>query len=172
MTSARSVRHLTLEQGMNLDHLADGVLTYTSRSLVDYGAGGQIYGSLGGSITGERLAGDLQLTNLATKRPDDVNLPTLRGILTTGDDVSLYVAMDGIALARSSDGARVIAMMTSFRTGDERYSWLNSVFVVGEAILNSGNVGGKAFMRLYTCDPTIEFPPGHTPMAPADRVES
>ncbi len=155
---------------MNLNPLADGVLVYTSRDFVDFGAGGQIYGTLEGALTGERLAGDLRLTNLAMKRPDDVNLPTLRGILTTDDGVSLYVTMDGIALARPKDGARVIAMTVMFRTGDDHYHWLNSTFIVGEAILDSGDVGGKAFLRLYACEPTIDFPGEHTLMAPADRT--
>jgi hypothetical protein len=38
-----------------------------------------------GSLSGDRLNGSLRLTNLAPPRSDDVNLPTMRGMLMTGD---------------------------------------------------------------------------------------
>lgn len=61
-------------------------------------------------------------------------------------------------------------MTTTFRTGDDRYRWVNNAFVIAEAILDSGNAGGKAYLRLYSCTPTIEFPDEHTLMTPADYV--
>ena len=53
-------------------------LRYTDIEFVDYGAGGQHYGHLEGTLEGDRLRGSLRLVNLPPKRPDDVNLPTLR----------------------------------------------------------------------------------------------
>jgi hypothetical protein len=147
-----------LKNSMNFTHLADSEYRYTRLDFLDYGAGGQFYGALEGSVTGERLNGTLRLTNLAMKRPDDINLPTVRGILETADGARIYVANDGIARARPSDGARIIASTMTFRTGDERYSWLNTTFVVAEGILDIPAVGGVVRQRLYVCEPTIELP--------------
>ncbi len=141
---------------MNLTHLGDGVLRYTSLDIFDYGAGGQIYGMLEGSITGERIQGDLLLTNLAMMRPDGVNLPTLRGMLTTHDSAKIFVVIDGMALARPADGARVIAGSMSFRTGDERYTWLNTIFAVVEGVLDKVTTGGVVHVGVHACELTIE----------------
>lgn len=62
---------------MELVDLAAVDLTYTKFRAVDDGSGGQLYGEMEGELSGERLAGKLQLTNLAPRRPDNVNLPTL-----------------------------------------------------------------------------------------------
>ncbi len=42
-----------------------------------------------------------------TMRPDNVNLPTLRGLLTTDDDAAVWVELDGLATLRSEDEPRV-----------------------------------------------------------------
>ena len=57
-------------------------LAHQSLESVDYGIGGQFYG-MDGSLEGPRLTGTLALTNIATNRPDNVNTPTLRGLLRT-----------------------------------------------------------------------------------------
>jgi Protein of unknown function (DUF3237) len=142
---------------MELVLLGDVELRYTSLESLDYGAGGQLYGTLDGRISGDRLRGDMRLTNLAPRRPDNVNLPTLRGLLTTDDGATVYVEMDGIATLRESDRARVFVMTLRFRTGDARYEWLNTVFGVVEGALNSVAVGGLARARAYHCDPTISM---------------
>lgn len=68
---------------MDLAELASVELTYTALEALDYGSGGQLYGTMEGSLAGDQLRGTLRLTNLAQRRPDNVNLPTLRGLLTT-----------------------------------------------------------------------------------------
>ena len=63
----------------------------------------------------------------------------------------MWVELDGIATLRQADGARVFVTSTRFRTGDERYAWLNSVFAVLEGVLDTVQVGGKARGRLLEC---------------------
>ena len=75
---------------MDLLPLGDVELHYTSLEFLDYGVGGQHYGTLDGWLRGEDVRGELRLTNLAPRRPDNVNLPTLRGLLTTEDDALVY----------------------------------------------------------------------------------
>jgi hypothetical protein len=140
---------------MNLIPLCDFELRYTDLEVLDYDTGGQLYGSLEGSLVGERFRGTLRLVNLAPKRSDDVNLPTVRGLMTTDDGAKIWVAMDGMALARSGDGARVVTAAITFRTGDPRYTWLNTVFAVTEGILDSVATGGAVRHRVYRCKPTL-----------------
>jgi hypothetical protein len=108
-----------------------------------------------GSVIGERLRGTLRLTNLAPRRADNVNLPTLRGILTTDDGAQAWVEMDGLAVLRPDDGARVFVTTCRFRTGNERYAWLNTLFGVLEGILDSVGVGGIARGQLFECRATL-----------------
>ncbi len=127
-------------------------LHYTDVEFVDYGAGGQYYGHLEGTLEGDGLRGSLRLVNLPPKRPDDVNLPTLRGILTTDDGAKIFVTMDGLSLIRPEDQARVYTATLAFRTGDPRYAWLNTVFAVQEGVLEMPTARGRA----YRCEPTID----------------
>jgi hypothetical protein len=53
--------------------LGDVELHYTSLEFLDYGVGGQHYGTLDGWLRGEDVRGELRLTNLAPRRPDNVN---------------------------------------------------------------------------------------------------
>lgn len=140
---------------MDLAELASVELTYTALEALDYGSGGQLYGTMEGSLAGDRLRGTLRLTNLALRRPDNVNLPTLRGVLTTDDGAVVWVELDGVATLRPEDGARVFVTTCRFRTGDERYGWLNTLFGVLEGVLDSVGVGGVARGNLFECRATV-----------------
>jgi hypothetical protein len=140
---------------MELVKLATVGLTYTALEALDFGSGGQLYGTMEGSLVGDRLRGALKLTNLAPRRADNVNLPTLRGLLRTDDGATAWVELDGIATLREGDNARVFVTTLRFRTGDERYGWLNTVFGVLEGVLDSVGVGGVARGELFQCRATI-----------------
>jgi hypothetical protein len=140
---------------VELVDLAELKLTYTSLDSLDYGSGGQLYGMMEGRLVGERVSGDLRLTNLAARRADNVNLPTLRGVLTTDDGAAVWVEFDGIATLRASDNARVFVTSCRFRTGDDRYTWMNAVVGVLEGLLESVAVGGTATGRIFECRASI-----------------
>lgn len=140
---------------MQLALLFEGELRYTSLESLAYEAGGQLYGTLEGEVQGEGLRGTLHLTNLAPRRPDNVNCPTLRGLLTTNDGATAFVELDGLANLRPADNARVFATSLTFRTGDSRYAWLNTFLGVVEGVLDTVAVGGLARIRAYRCEPTI-----------------
>jgi hypothetical protein len=93
-------RHLMEGANMNLIPLGDFELHYTSLTSLDYGSGGQNYGTMEGWLRGESVSGELRLTNFAPRRPDNVNLPNLRGLLTTEDGAIIAVEMNGIATLR------------------------------------------------------------------------
>jgi hypothetical protein len=109
-------------QTMKLTPLCDFEFRYSTLEVLELEAGGQLYGTLEGSLVGERLRGDLHMINIAPIRPDDVNLPTVRGLLTTDDGAKVWMVMDGLALTRPADGVRVITAAITFRTGDPRYT--------------------------------------------------
>jgi hypothetical protein len=138
-----------------MSELASVELTYTALQSLDFDSGGQIYGTMEGTVTGDRLTGKMHLTNLAARRPDNVNLPTLRGVLTTEDGALVWVEQDGVATLRAEDNARVFLTSCRLRTGDERYAWLNTTFAVLEGVLDTVGVGGVARGRLYQCRATI-----------------
>lgn len=140
---------------MELVELSTFELAYRTLEALDYDSGGQLYGTMEGTLTGSRLSGSLALTNLAAKRSDGVNLPTLRGILTTVDDARVWVECDGVATLRPSDQARVFVTAVRFRTGDPRYSWLNTTLAVLEGVLDTVGVGGRAHGVLSRCRATI-----------------
>ena len=140
---------------MELVELAEVALTYTALDPLDYGSDGQLYGTMEGRLRGDRLSGELRLTNLAARRADNVNLPALRGLLTTEDGATVWVELDGIATLRASDEARVFVTTFRFRTGDDRYRWLNTVFGVLEGVLDAVAVGGTAHGRLFECRATV-----------------
>ena len=140
---------------MELRELGNVELTYRSLESVDYGVGGQVYGTMEGTLRGSRIGGSLHLTNLAQRRPDGANLPTLRGLLTTDDGAQVYVELDGIALLRQEDQARVFVTACRFRTGSERHAWLNTVMGVLEGVLDTVAVHGTARGRMYECRPTM-----------------
>ncbi len=140
---------------MNVSKLCDVELRYTALESLDYDAGGQLYGTMDGRLAGARLSGAVRLTNLAARRPDNVNLPTLRGVLTTDDGAAIWIELDGIATLRETDGARVFVTSWRFRTGDPRYVWLNTTFGVLEGLLGRVAVGGMAVGELHVCTATI-----------------
>jgi hypothetical protein len=140
---------------VEVSNLAAVELTYTALESLEYASGGQLYGTMEGSLVGDRLSGTLRLTNLAPRRPDNVNLPTLRGVLTTEDGARAWVELDGVAILRPEDGARVFITTCRFRTGDERYSWLNTLFAVLEGVLDSVGVGGVVRGQLFACRATL-----------------
>jgi hypothetical protein len=140
---------------MDLIELGALDLTYTAIETLDYAAGGQIYGTMDGELRGDRLSGRLRLTNLALRRFDNANLPTLRGVLTADDGAAIWVELDGVATLRAADQARVFVTACRFMTGDERYRWLNTVVGVLEGMLDTVGVGGKAHGRLYECRATL-----------------
>ncbi len=74
---------------MRLVELAKLELTYSALEAVDFDGGGQLYGTMDGIVSGDRLSGKAHLTNLAARRADNVNLPALRGVLATADDASI-----------------------------------------------------------------------------------
>lgn len=142
---------------MKLTPMGEMELTFVGPSLsfVDYGVGGQYYADLEGTWRGDRLSGRLRLTNMAQKRADNVNTPTLRGLLQTDDGASLFVEMNG--LSQIEEGGRIFISSLTLRTAHPSYQWANSLFAVVEGELHGAPRPNefRARCRVYACQATI-----------------
>lgn len=142
---------------MNLSPLCEIEMHYTWIEFVDYGADGQYVGTLEGTVRGDRLRGSLKTVNVPAKRPDNVNCPAIRGIILTDDGAKIYVELNGIALLRVADKARVFTTALTLRTGDARYAWVNDVLGVAEGVLNTTT--DQAVVRAFACENTLAMAP-------------
>lgn len=135
---------------MKLVPLCEMEMHYTWVDFVDFGAGGQYVGTLDGVAKGNRLNGTVKFVNVPPKRPDNVNCPTLRGILTTADGAKVYLELNGIALLRKSDNARIFTTSLQMRSAEARYAWVNDMFGTLEGVLNTTTEVARA--RAYSCE--------------------
>ena len=141
--------------------LGDMNLTYVGPSLdfVDYGVGGQYYATMEGRWRSDRLSGKLRLTNIAQKRPDNVNTPTLRGVMQTDDGATMFVEMNG--LSQIHEGGRVFVSSLTLRTVHPDYLWVNTLFAVVEGELHGAPRPNEfgARCRVFACEATIALVP-------------
>jgi len=146
---------------MEFTPLGEMDLTYVGPSLdfVDFGVGGQYYAAMEGSWRSDRLNGKLRLTNIAQKRPDNVNTPTLRGVMQTDDGATMFVEMNG--LSQIQEGGRVFVSSLTLRTVHPDYSWVNTLFAVVEGELHGAPRPNEfgAHCRVFACEATITSVP-------------
>jgi hypothetical protein len=142
---------------MKLTPLGEMDLLYVGPSLgfVDYGVGGQYYAAMEGEWRSDRINGRLRLTNIAQKRVDNVNTPTLRGVMETTDGAVFFVEMNG--LSQIQDGGRVFVSSLTLRTAHPEYQWVNTLFAVVEGELHGPPKPNefRAHCRVYACEATI-----------------
>ena len=142
---------------MKLTPLGEMDLLYVGPDLgfVDYGVGGQFYAAMEGEWRSDRITGRLRLTNIAQKRADNVNTPTLRGVMETADGAALFVEMNG--LSQIQEGGRVFVSTLTLRTAHPEYQWTNTLFAVVEGELHGAPKPNefRAHCRVYACEATI-----------------
>ena len=141
---------------MKLRPLGEMDLTYVGPMvLVEYGVGGQYYADMDGTWRSDRIGGHLRLTNIAQKRADNVNTPTLRGVLETEDGATIFVEMNG--LSQIQGGGRVFVSSLTLRTAHPRYQWANTLFAIVEGELYGPPRPNKLRARchVYACEATI-----------------
>ncbi len=140
---------------MRLDPLGTLTLTYSHLTELAYEVGGQVYGTLEGTIEGPELRGRLHVTNLAPKRTDGEFAPTLRGTLTTEDGAKMFLTMDGISIleAGTNPPVRVGLVAVTFRSADPKLMTWNRVFAIAEYRGKSMGDTWGLVGTLYRCVP-------------------
>jgi hypothetical protein len=96
-----------------------------------------------GSFEGPRLSGTAHGPggDWVTIRPDGSMHLDVRLMLETSDGAKILMQYTGIGL----DGAKNITTAPMFQTGDERYTWLNSVVAVAKGTTIDGGVRYDVF---------------------------
>lgn len=154
MTYPRARR--TEQRDMKLTPLGEMDLVYVGpMAFVDYGVGGQYYADMEGTWRSDRISGKLRLTNIAQKRVDNINTPTLRGVLETVDGATMFVEMNG--LSQIEDGGRVFVSSLTLRTAHPEYQWVNTLFAAVEGELYGPPRPNefRARCRVYACEATM-----------------
>ena len=144
---------------MKLERVGSLTLRYgSSEGHSGHEGDGQYRGRLLGTLEGDELSGELDLTNRGQFRADGILTPTLRGLLTTPDGARLYATLDGLSLPDDGAGEdrRIVLTAMTLRTGDDRYKKWNSVLFLFEG--RGGPDSETWAMRgsLFRCDPTPE----------------
>ena len=105
----------------------------------------QGWGLAEGAVRGDRVRGAHRSCNHPRRRTDNVNTPDAHGMITTGDGAKIYFHMQGYGIAYQ--GTRRTIGSARFRTGDQRYAWLNTAVATFEGVFR----GGAAPIRFYEC---------------------
>ena len=105
-----------------------------------------------GTVTGDRLAGEVQWSNQPWRRGDGSMLPNARGVITTPDGAEVFVDLTGRTVFVERDGQTVgrQLLMTLFESQDERYAWLNNKVCITEGAINPEQL--SAHFEVYVCE--------------------
>jgi Protein of unknown function (DUF3237) len=98
--------------------------------------------AMNGTFEGPKLKGkvaDAAGGDWVTVRADGIMSLDVRLCLLTDDGASIYMTYTGLG-RREADGSMMIRTVPRFETGDERYSWLNSVQAVSHGTTTPGSV--------------------------------
>ncbi len=143
---------------MRLEKIGKIELTYTDIDVeFPFKEGGQVYGTLTGSLEVGDLRGALNATNLARQRPDDQFTPALRGILKTPEGEYAYFTMDGLSIldAAAKPPRRIVTTTLTLWSVDPRLKPWNDVLLLTEMV---GGKTGKSWGvhgSVYRCIPEL-----------------
>jgi len=135
---------------VRLEPLFEGVLQYEGEGVWVFPYGGEEgagFGTGTGRIAG-RLQGSVRWANHPRRREDGVWLPNLHAAIRTEDDADVLMTMRGQSVRRKGEPVRrAVTCAATFKTEDDRYSWLNVTFAVleGEISEETATIDVRAF---------------------------
>ncbi len=126
-----------------VEHLFTLTATLGNSSVIQGGpqGGRAIVTVTGGSFAGPKLSGTVVENSggdWVTLRADGTFKLDVRITLQTGDGATIFMAYQGIG--KRTDAGNVLRTAPLFETGDERYTWLNSVQAVATGSSGKGTV--------------------------------
>lgn len=105
-----------------------------------------------GRVDGPRLKGAYRACNHPYRRADDVNVPDVHAMITTDDGARVYYELHAYGLLEPGKDTRRVVGSLTFRTGDPRYAWLNSLFATVEGAYERGPDGLlRGTFHAYEC---------------------
>jgi hypothetical protein len=105
---------------------------------------GVAIGELTGTVSGEKLRGDLRCINHPRARSDGVFLPDIHGVIRTADGARIICTFQGRSVFSDPQGDAMMRVTLAAET--EQYRWLNNAFCVYEGVVNPRPRG-----RIYVC---------------------
>ncbi|MEP6666327.1 MAG: DUF3237 family protein [Nocardioidaceae bacterium] len=139
---------------MRLERLCAMDLVYVGGAHVlrPYGnEAGLGWGAGEGTVTGERLSGDVRWSNHPTRRGDGTMLPNVRGLITTTDNAHVMFDLTGrtvwVEIHGETTGRQLL--MTLFEAEDERYTWLNNIVCISEGAIDPVKL--SSHFEVHTC---------------------
>lgn len=141
---------------MRLEYLCDMELRYqdlpfgTKKIVMVRPYGGEegtAYGEGDGTVTGERLRGQVRWVNHPHRRSDGVMLPDAHGLIATGDGAMVMFTLQGRTVFRGEAGGQLLTV--TFEAEDERYRWLCDGLCVLEGTISAERLSMQA--RIYQC---------------------
>ena len=139
---------------MRIDRLCGMELAYTSdiHMVRPYGnESGLGWGVGDGTVTGERLSGEVHWSNQPRRRGDGAMLPNARGVITP-EGAEIFFDLTGRTVFIDKDGESVgrQLLMTLFESEHERYAWLNNKVCMTEGAYDSQT--DTMHFEVYTCE--------------------
>jgi hypothetical protein len=114
---------------------------------------GSGWGEGDGTITGDRLNGSVRWVNAPHRRSDGVMLPHAHGRIRTEDGALILFLLEGRTPLEGDEAGQQLLRVT-FEADDDRYSWLNTSFVVAEGVIRESPPGSEHYVmhaELYRC---------------------
>jgi hypothetical protein len=140
---------------MVLEHLCDMELAYRGpfELVQPYGGEeGSGYGAGDGTVTGDKIAGQVSWVNHPRRRSDGRMLPDSGGLIRTDDGGRVIFRMQGRTVFRVNEkgeekGGQLLSIL--FESADERYLWLNDAVCVIEGVIDAQAMRMNA--KVYAC---------------------
>jgi hypothetical protein len=137
---------------MKLDLLTELELQYRGAFTFQaaFGKSGVGYGEGVGRAIGERLRGSVRWSNHPSLREDEVFLPDGAGVIDTHDGAAVVFRMRGYSVLIQTGGReRAFTLAMTFQSAHENYRMLNSVFCVGEGVIDMQTM--VMHVRVFAC---------------------
>ncbi len=140
---------------MRIDHMCSAEIRFIGAFHMarPYGNESGIGWGIGdGTVTGDRLSGDVHWSNHPRRRGDGVMLPNARGVITTPDHAEVFFELTGRTFFVERDGTAVGSqlLMALLESEDARYAWVNSTVCMAEGKMNTQT--GAAHFEIYVCE--------------------
>ncbi len=127
------------------------------------------FGSGEGTVSGDVLRGTVRWANYPRRREDGVWTPNLRGVITAEDGAEILASLHGQSVTEETATGvrRAILTRVELLSEDERFSRLNTSFIVGEGEIDEETEGW--WVRGFVCvNELVEHPPA-IGQAPPER---
>ena len=99
------------------------------------GEEGKGYGTGGGTVRGERLAGAAHWVNHPHRRSDGAMLPDAHGVIRTEDGATVLFQLQGRTFFENQTGKQLLTVL--FDADDPRYAWVNESYCVLEGVVDA-----------------------------------